>query len=45
LELTEITLVFFIKSIDEENRTRYEAKYMDGTTGVTMKPVFVQTGM
>lgn len=45
LDLQEITLVFFIETIDEENRTIYEAEYVDGTTGVTVKPVFVETGI
>jgi hypothetical protein len=45
LALQEITLVFFIEAIDDENRQKYEAKYVDEATGVTVKPVFVETGM
>ena len=45
LKLTEIILVFFIESIDTENRVRYEAEYMDKATGVTVNPVFVETGV
>jgi len=45
LQLKEITLIFFIESIDKENRNTYETEYTDGTTGVTVKPVFVETGI
>ncbi|MCP4132884.1 MAG: AAA family ATPase [bacterium] len=44
LELSEITLVFFIEYIDEENRKKYEVDYSDKSTGVTVMPVFVETG-
>ncbi len=45
LGLQEITLAFFIESIDEDNRKKYEVDSVDKTTGVTVKPVFVETGM
>lgn len=45
LSLNEITLVFFIEAIDEDNRDKYEAAYVDKPTGVTVKPVFVETGI
>jgi len=45
LGLSEMILVFFIETIDEENRARYEAAYADHTTNVTVKPVFIETGM
>jgi len=45
LDVHEITLVFFIESVDEENRKKYEVEYVDETTGVTVKPVFVETGI
>lgn len=45
LTLQTITLIFFIEAIDEENRRKYESEYQDNTTGVTVKPVFVEIGM
>jgi hypothetical protein len=45
LGLTEIFLLFFIDSIDEENRTKHETTYVDETTGVIVRPVFVETGV
>jgi hypothetical protein len=42
LGLNEISLIFFIEVIDEKNRQKYEAAYLDKKTGVTVKPVFVQ---
>lgn len=44
LGLKEITLVFFIEAVDEDNRKHYEQEYHDAATGVTVKPVFVATG-
>jgi hypothetical protein len=45
LQLHEITLVFFIEAIDEENRRKYETEYVDDATGVIVRPVFVETGV
>jgi hypothetical protein len=44
LGLDEIFLVFFVDSIDEENRGRYEKNYRDEETGVQVIPLFVATG-
>ncbi len=44
LGLSEISLVFFIEYIDDKNREKYEAEYTDASTGVVVKPVFVETG-
>ncbi|VEN73238.1 conserved hypothetical protein [Candidatus Desulfarcum epimagneticum] len=44
LKLKEITLVFFVESINDENRTKYEADFFDDETGVKVMPVFVETG-
>ena len=44
LNLAEISLVFFVEVIDEANRTRYETPYVDSATGVSVTPIFVQTG-
>ncbi|MCP4137818.1 MAG: hypothetical protein GY754_43050, partial [bacterium] len=44
LNLTEITLVFFIEYIDEENRKKYEVDYTHKETGIKVMPVFVETG-
>jgi hypothetical protein len=30
--------------VDDANRGRYEAIYQDAATGVTVTPVFVETG-
>ena len=44
LSLKEISLIFFIEHIDEENRKILETDYNDPDTGVTVLPVFVATG-
>ncbi|MCK4762780.1 MAG: AAA-like domain-containing protein [Candidatus Aminicenantes bacterium] len=44
LRLKEITLVFFIESIDEENRRKYEAAYVEKSSAVKVLPVFISTG-
>jgi len=44
LQLREISLVFFIESIDDENRKKYEGDYNDPETGVKVMPIFVATG-
>lgn len=45
LGIPEITLVLFIESIDEDNRSKYQQHYVDAATGVTVKPVFIETGV
>jgi hypothetical protein len=44
LNLKEISLIFFIESIDDTNRKKYEADFDDPETGVKVAPVFVETG-
>jgi hypothetical protein len=44
LGLKEISLVFFIGSIDNQNRKGYETNYRDESTGVKVTPIFVETG-
>ncbi|MCP5104073.1 MAG: hypothetical protein GY950_11875, partial [bacterium] len=44
LGLKEICLVFFIEAIDDRNRKKYEADYVDESTGVLVTPIFVETG-
>ncbi len=44
LGLSEITLAFFIEAIDDDNRSKYEAVYVDEESGITVKPVFVVIG-
>jgi hypothetical protein len=44
LTIDNITLIFFIDAIDEENRTTYEGAFKDETTGVTVHVVFIETG-
>jgi len=43
LGLTEITLLFFIDTIDRNNRDKIEVPYLDKNTNVTVRPVFVET--
>ncbi|MCP4344499.1 MAG: hypothetical protein GY795_03110 [Desulfobacterales bacterium] len=44
LELSEVSLVFFVEYIDNTNREKYEKNYTDEETGVRVMPVFVETG-
>lgn len=44
LDLTEISLLFFIDVLDAENRAKYEIQYQDETSGVTVLPHFIETG-
>jgi hypothetical protein len=44
LSLAEILLVFFVESIDNKSKEKYETPYMDGTSGVKVIPIFVETG-
>ncbi|HLP48211.1 MAG TPA: hypothetical protein VK469_19870, partial [Candidatus Kapabacteria bacterium] len=44
LRLRDIYLVSFIDSIDETNKKNYENPFLDPVTGVTVYPVFIQTG-
>ena len=44
LGLVEVALAFFVDTIDEPSRTRYEAAHLDTETGVTVTPTFVTTG-
>ncbi len=43
LKLSEITLVFFVEYIDDENREKFETDYTDGKNAVRVTPVFVET--
>ncbi|CAN2039816.1 AAA ATPase domain-containing protein [Candidatus Magnetomoraceae bacterium gMMP-15] len=45
LKITEISLVFFVESIDEANRNKYEKEDMDDKTGVKVVTIFVRTGL
>lgn len=46
LGLAEISLIFFIDAIDEQNKERLERVFQNtqGTDTITVKPLFVQTG-
>ncbi len=44
LGLDEIFLVVFVEYIDDTNRTKLEKVYQDQATGVTVTPVFGETG-
>ncbi|NIM15411.1 MAG: AAA family ATPase [Candidatus Aminicenantes bacterium] len=44
LGLAEIFLVFFVDAIDKENRGKYEKDYLDEAAGITVVPIFVETG-
>lgn len=43
LELDRIYLIFFIESIDEENRSRLEVAFRDEEAGTEVVPFFVET--
>lgn len=44
LGLREIYLVSFIDCIDDANKKKYETPFQDAGTGVTVYPLFLQTG-
>ncbi|MDQ1352962.1 MAG: hypothetical protein QG657_3268 [Acidobacteriota bacterium] len=44
LGLPDIFLVSFIESIDEANQKKYETPFQDPEVGVTVYPIFIQTG-
>jgi hypothetical protein len=44
LGLSEIVLALFVEAVDDTNRAQYEVAYVDAETGVTVTPVFVETG-
>jgi len=44
LQLADIWLVLFVAYVDEVNRQKYEVLYEDAQSGVTVRPVFVETG-
>ncbi|MDM8551299.1 AAA-like domain-containing protein [Desulfobacterales bacterium HSG2] len=44
MTVSEVWLVLFVEYVDEKNREKYERDYLDEDTGVTVKPVFVETG-
>jgi len=44
LRLAKIALVFFVETIDDDSRKRYETGYEDRDTGVTVEVIFVATG-
>jgi hypothetical protein len=43
LGISEISLVFFIDSIDDKSREQYQAPYRDDATGVKVIPLFIET--
>jgi hypothetical protein len=45
LGLNEISLIFFVESIDKKNRQIYEQDFKDKITAVRIKPVFIETGI
>jgi len=44
LQLNEISLILFVEYVDDENRSKYEKEYVDAETGVSVIPIFVETG-
>ena len=44
LGLKEISLIFFIEHIDDENREKLEHDYNDSETGTKVMPILVATG-
>ncbi|MEM7538224.1 MAG: AAA-like domain-containing protein [Chloroflexota bacterium] len=45
LNLSLIWLVLFVEVVDEPNRRKYEVDYVDPTTGVIVRPAFVEVGL
>ncbi|MBT7698182.1 MAG: hypothetical protein HN737_12315 [Desulfobacterales bacterium] len=43
LGLDKISLIFFVESIDEESRKKFEVDFEDKETGVRVEPIFVET--
>ena len=44
LQLKEISLIFFVEAINDDNRKKYETDFHDPETKVKVMPVFVETG-
>ncbi|MCP4150256.1 MAG: hypothetical protein GY757_21085 [bacterium] len=44
LKLREIYLLVFVPAIDDKNRKKYETNYLDKESGITVIPVFIETG-
>ncbi len=44
LRLSEISLVFFVEAVDDENRRKFEMTFVDAPTGITVQPILVATG-
>jgi hypothetical protein len=44
LNVTEITLVFFIRTIDDTNRQKLESPHTDQKSNVCVHPIFIETG-
>lgn len=45
MQLDEIFLAFFVESIDDETRQRYETHFKNKDTGYSVIPVFIETGV
>jgi len=43
LGLKEVSLIFFVESLNEENRNKYEVDYWDKNSGIKVMPIFVET--
>lgn len=44
LSLNTIHLILFVESVPDEYRLKYETDYTDPETGITVSPVFAETG-
>ncbi len=44
LQVSQVWLALFVEAVDDANRQKYEVIYKDKETGVTVTPVFVETG-
>lgn len=45
LGLAAMWLLFFVETVDDHNRRKFEATYVDPATGVTVHPLLVATGV
>ena len=44
LKLKTISIVFFVETIDDENRTKLEKIHIDKTTGLSVETIFIESG-
>lgn len=43
MQLSTITVVFFVEAVDDATRTEYEVTHQHAATGITVEPMLVTT--